>query len=82
MAHHLGLEGHLSQDNINELQIFELPRENRGSNWISFHSEAFCGGSCLPYSFRLYWFCTEDRGNNIETVNISTVRNLNGNFVL
>jgi putative heme iron utilization protein len=54
MAHHLGLEGHLSQDNINELQIFELPRENRGSNWISFHSEAFCDGSCLPYFFLGY----------------------------
>jgi len=38
MAHQMGLEGHFSQDNVNELQIFELPKENRGSNWTSFHS--------------------------------------------
>jgi hypothetical protein len=52
MTHQLGMEGHLSQDNVNELQIFELPRENTGNNWISLHSEAFCGGSCLPNFFQ------------------------------
>jgi len=54
MAHQLGMEGHLSQANVNELQIFELTRENRGNNWISFHSETFCGGSCLLKFFSGY----------------------------
>jgi hypothetical protein len=54
LAHQLGLEGHLSEDHVNEVQIFELPKENRGSNWISFHSEVLFGGSSLGKLFWLY----------------------------
>jgi hypothetical protein len=42
--------------------------------------EAFCGGSCLHNVFGVYEFCTADRRNNIQTVSISNVQNLSGNF--
>jgi hypothetical protein len=54
LAHQLGLDGHLSEDRVNELQIFELPKENRGSNWISFYSEGIFDGSSLSNLFWIY----------------------------